>query len=203
MSDYGVSIRKRELLYEGQVMGYRLELWLNYPGGSDLYVACDTANRELASKYKLSDSRPIKLRIEGDAYVSAFEEGVKEVKTIEEFDKHLRSVKELVERRKALGPLSVTCGKQFAQYLQRQLRFKSSTEDIQVAPERLGIRFIGGGRAWYGEFGESLLSSVENRVVNCIREFQMLYQEYSNFDIIFEGTGDKNWSYFSIVPKYL
>lgn len=204
-----IYLKKRDLLFNGDVVGIRLEVWLGLPMRSDRVVSCEMQSQSLASEIIEDTSKvirclkgnPIKMRIEGNLLVSDDERDTVEICSIAEFKKQYMKAESIL-RKAEEGYSKVP---EYARILKKKLIEEGVvvyTDDVSVDMSGLSIRFIGGTRAWSGDEDVCDATVLNPSIGRKIQSIVRKYEKECGMKIYF-STGEKAWSYFEFTPKFM
>lgn len=198
------------MVYNGEVIGYKVDFWISHPGGSYIFCSADMIDGALADSVSNKEWFPVKVKVVDNNYITEYDEkGIitcVEVTEKRGLDKIVRAWTKALEERKKFGKRSIDIGWSLLRFLQ-QYGIKVPYSDEAIAREEcLEIRFLGGMGAWSGSDedicdADRLDPKVKKQVFNAIRDFKDSRSDYlRGVDINELITGEKAWSYIGIIP---
>lgn len=202
MLNYRKYVELIKLLYDGNIVGYRVSFYVVRSSGSGsrvLFKKCDTFKKSVVESININrEGNSIILRLVGDSLVSSDENNVVEVNTIKEmksweqrFDKFYRNKVEFGEKTKEVGT-------RFLNLLRTTLGY----DDGRVDCEEVSVRYLGGYREWVSneeddDFPEAK-KSLFTKINSVLRNFN---KGLKNFKVEFVTLSEKAWMYFEIAQR--
>lgn len=202
MSNYRKYVELNELVYEKDVVGYRVSFYVIVPNGVTsrvLYKKCDTFERGIATSVEISRvGNKILLKLVGDTLVSGDEKNVVEVNSIKEMKMCEKKFNTFYTKRVELGEKTKEVGKEFLQLLRNTMGYDTGKVDC----EEISVRYLGGYNAWLHkecdddfpdfkkEYGKKLKS--------ILRDFNKGLHGFRVDDGVLS---EKAWLYFGISKK--
>lgn len=148
MSNYRKYVELNELIYEKEVVGYRVSFYVIVPNGVTsrvLYKKCDTFERGIATSVEISRvGNKILLKLVGDTLVSGDEKNVVEVNSIKEMKMYEKKFNTFYTKRVELGEKTKEVEKEFLQVLRNTMGYDTGEVDC----EEVSVRYLGGYNAW-------------------------------------------------------
>ena len=202
MTDYKKYVELNHLVYDGDVVGYRVSFYVITPSATAsrvLYKKCDTFEKSIAGVVKISRiGRNINMKLYGDVLISEDEENAVEVDTSKEMRMYKKKFDEFFKKRVNFGERSKEIGESFLNMLYNSIGYESG----RVECEEVSARYLGGYSAWvhkdYDDDFPEMKKSLDVKLDYLIKEFN---RKLEGFKVVNGVVSEKAWVYFGIVER--
>ncbi len=200
--NYRKYVELNKLLYEGNVVGYRVSFYVVRSSGFSsriLFKKCDTSEKSVIESININrEGNNIILRLVGNSLVSPDENDVVEVNTVKEMKSWEKRFDKFYTSRVEFGEKTKEVGTRFLNLLRTTLGY----DDGRVDCEEVSVRYLGGYREWVSneeddDFPEAK-KSLFTKLDSVVRNFN---KDLKNFKVEFVTFSEKAWMYFKIAQR--
>ena len=202
MSNYRKYVELNELVYEKEVVGYRVSFYVIIPNGVTsrvLYKKCDTFEKNVATSVTINRvGNKILLKLVGDTLVSGDEKNVVEVNSVKEMKMYEKKFNTFYTNRVELGEKTKEVGKEFLQVLRNTMGYDMGEADC----EEVSVRYLGGYGSWIHKECDDdfpdFKKDAGKKLKSILKDFNKGLHGFKVDDGVLS---EKAWLYFGIVKK--